>query len=219
MEPRLFYDEVADSWYNIRHWSLFQDELEELSKEWDEGKLLNIGCAHGSDFLPFDKQKFDLYGLDISMELLQKAKDYSSKFNFSPKLITGDMKGLPFKDKTFDHVICVASLHHLLEKEQRIQALKEIKRVLKPNKEAFITVWNKRQKDFITGDKIIEKTWDYKGKELKRKYYLYTYKELKKDLKEAGFEVLKLKPEKSYRIPLIKEFSENILALVKNEEK
>lgn len=211
----MFYDEVADSWYNIRHWSLFQDELEELNEGWNGGKLLNIGCAHGADFLPFDRDKFDLYGLDVSTELLNKAEDYSSKFNFSPKLITGDMKTLPFEDEAFDHVICIASLHHLLEKEQRTQALKEMKRVLKQNGEAFITVWNKRQKEFIAEDKVIEKSWDYKGKELKRNYYLYTYKELKKDLKEAGFEVLELKPEKSYSIPLIKEFSKNILALVK----
>lgn len=210
----MFYDEVADSWYNIRHWSLFGDELEELSEMWEGGRLLNIGCAHGSDFLPFDKQRFDLHGLDVSTELLKKAKDYSSKFNISPKLTAGDMRKLPFKEDSFDHVICVASLHHLLEREERIQALREIKRVLKEGQQAFITVWNKRQKKFIMKDKTIEKTWDYKGKELMRKYYLYTYRELREDLSEAGFEVVELYPEKSYRFPF-KLFSKNILAVVR----
>ena len=212
----MFYDEVADSWYNIRHWSLFQDELKELSKKWENGKILNIGCAHGSDFLPFDKESFDLYGLDVSIELLKKAKEYASKFNFQPKLTAGNMKNLPFGDESFDHVICIASLHHVLNKEERLQSLEEMKRVLKPEGEVFITVWNKRQKEFFLRDKTIEKSWDYKGKELKREYYLYTYNELKKDLKRVGFEVLELRPEKSYSFP-VKQFSKNILALGKKQ--
>jgi len=211
----MFYDKVADSWYNIRHWSLFQEELEELSERWKRGKLLNIGCAHGSDFLPLDRDKFDLYGLDVSTELLGKALDYSSKFNFQPKLIAGDMRDLPFGENSFDHIISIASLHHLIEKNERIEALEEIKRVLRPEGEAFITVWNKKQREFMFEDKTIEKTWNYKGRELKREYYLYTYIELEKDLEEAGLEVLELKPEKSYKVPFIKDFSKNILALVK----
>lgn len=215
MEPRMFYDKVADSWYNIRHWSLFQEELEELSERWIRGKLLNIGCAHGSDFLPLNRNKFDLYGLDVSIELLEKALDYSSKFNFQPKLIAGDMRDLPFRENSFDHIISIASLHHLIEKNERIEALEEIRRVLKPEGEAFITVWNKKQREFMFEDKIIEKTWNYKGRELEREYYLYTYRELEKDLEKAGLEVLEVKPEKSYKVPFIKDFSKNILALVK----
>ncbi|MFP4115756.1 MAG: class I SAM-dependent methyltransferase [Candidatus Aenigmatarchaeota archaeon] len=214
MEPRVFYDEVADSWYNIRHWSMFQDELEELDERWEGGKLLNLGCAHGSDFLPFDREKFEMYGADISTELLKKAKDYSSKFNFEPKLVTCDMKNLPFQEGTFDYVVCVASLHHLLNKEERLQALEEMRKVLKPGSEAFLTVWNKRQREFLLKDKIIEREWNYKGKKLTRKYYLYTYSELREDLEKAGFEVVDLYPEDSYSFPL-KEFSKNILAFVK----
>ncbi len=213
MEPRAFYDEVADSWYNVRHWSLFQEELGELNESWSGGKLLNIGCAHGSDFLPFDNERFEFYGLDISGKLLEKAKEYSTKFGLAPRLVVGDMRNLPFRQKSMDYVICIASLHHLLEKKERIKALGEIRRVLKTDGEALITVWNKRQKRFFFGNKIIEKKWDYKGRELSRKYYLYTYRGLKKEIKKAGFGSVELRPENSHRIP-VKGFSENILATV-----
>ncbi len=213
MKPRNFYDEIADSWYNIRHWSLFQEELENLSERWDGGRLLNIGCAHGSDFLPMDGEKFQFYGLDVSKELLEKAKDYSSKFDFEPGLVTGDMKNLPFQRESMDYVICIASLHHLLEEKQRLRALEEIMRVLKKGGEAFITVWNRWHPKFILKDKTIERIWNYKGRKLTRKYYLYTYPELKRNLEDAGFKVIRLYPEKKHRLP-IKYLSENILANV-----
>ncbi len=212
----MFYDEVADSWYNIRHWSIFQEELEEVGERWEGGKLLNIGCAHGSDFLPLDRKKFDMYGLDVSTNLLSKAKEFSSKFNFSPNLITGDMRNLPFKENAFDNLICIASLHHLLKREDRIQALKEMKRIMKRGAEVLITVWNKRQREFIHRNKTIEKTWNYKGRELKRSYYLYTYREIEGDVKKVGLEVVDIFPEKSYRVPLINEFSKNIIVLARN---
>lgn len=214
MEPREFYDEIAESWYNIRHWTLFREELEELDERWNGGKLLNLGCAHGADFLPFDEERFEFYGTDISLKLLRNAEKYAKKFEVNFNLFLSDMRKLPLGENKFDYVICVASLHHLLSKEERLDALEEMKKVLKEGGEAFLTVWNKWNPSFLFKNKIMEKSWDFKGRELKRKYYLYTYPELKEDLKNAGFKVLWTKPEKSYSFPL-KYFSENILTLAR----
>ena len=46
------YDEIAESWYGLRHWTRFRQELEEVAARWETGTLLNVGCAHGPDFLP-----------------------------------------------------------------------------------------------------------------------------------------------------------------------
>ncbi|MFB6217343.1 MAG: class I SAM-dependent methyltransferase [Candidatus Aenigmatarchaeota archaeon] len=213
METREFYDRIHDSWYNIRHWTLFKKELKELNERWDGGKLLNVGCAHGADFAPFD-EKFEMYGIDVSTKLLRMGQKFSEKLDSRPYLTTADMTHLPFKDNTFDNVICIASLHHLLEEEKRKGALKQIKRVLKDGNEAFITVWNKWQPQFIFKGKTIKKEWDYKGKTLERDYYLYTYPEFKKELEKTDFNVVKIGPESSYDFPL-KYFSKNITALVK----
>ena len=64
------FDQIAPGWYSFRHWSIFRSELEALAQRWEVGKLLNLGCAHGPDFLPFAKS-FELYGVDLSAEMLR----------------------------------------------------------------------------------------------------------------------------------------------------
>jgi len=55
--------------------------------------------------------------------------------------------------------------------------------------------------------------WRQKGKTLYRYYYLFSYAELEKLVKRAGFQVIKSFPESSYRFP-VKLFSRNICLLL-----
>jgi len=206
------FDRIAPSWYNFRHWSIFQTELEALAHRWQKGRLLNVGCAHGPDFLPF-KDGFELYGVDFSAEMLKFAEKYAKKFGFTVKLALADVRRLPYPDEGFDWAVSVATYHHLVGGEHQ-EALKELKRVLKPGGEAFITVWNRWQPRFWFKPKEVEVPWRQKGKTLYRRYYLFSYAELERLAKEAGFEVLKSFPESAYRFPL-KAFSKNICLLVK----
>ncbi len=207
------FNQIAPGWYNFRHWSIFRSELEALARRWQKGRLLNVGCAHGPDFLPFT-QGFDLYGVDFSAEMLKFARKYSQKFNFAVNLLLADVSHLPYPDETFDWAISVATYHHVLGKQQRQEALNELRRVLRPGGEAFVTVWNRWQPRFWFSRKEISVPWRTKGKTLYRYYYLVSFTELEKLLKKAGFEVLKSFPENSYRFP-IKLFSRNICLLVK----
>ena len=207
------FNQIAPSWYNFRHWSIVRSELEVLAARWREGKLLNIGCAHGPDFLPF-RRGFDLYGVDFSREMLKFARKYSQKFNLTVDLSLADVSQLPYSDETFDWVISVATYHHVKGKEERQAALNELRRVLRPGGEAFITVWNHWQPRFWFKPQQVTVPWRQKGKTLQRYYYLFSYSELEKLVKRAGFEVLKSFPESSYHFP-IKFFSRNICLLVR----
>jgi len=207
------FDQIAPSWYNFRHWSIFRKELEALAQRWRGGRLLNIGCAHGPDFLPF-RQDFELYGVDFSTEMLKFARRYAAKFNFSVSLSVADVRHLPYPDETFSRAISVATYHHIKGKEERLKSLQELRRVLKSGGEAFITVWNRWQPRFWFRRKEITVPWRRKDKTLYRYYYLFSYHELEKLAKKAGFEVLKSSPESAYRCP-IKFFSRNICLLVR----
>jgi len=210
---RDIFDQIAPSWYNFRHWSIFRSELEMLVRWWQKGSLLNIGCAHGPDFLPF-KQHFALYGVDFSSQMLRFARKYSQKFDFAVNLSVADVSHLPFSDGVFDWAISVATYHHIKGRKERQAALNELRRVLKPGGEAFITVWNRWQPRFWFSGKEAAVPWRTRGKTLYRYYHLFSYPELERLVKKAGFRILKSFPESSYRFP-IKLFSRNICLLLK----
>ena len=210
---REVFDQIAESWYRIRHWPLLREELEEMVARWQSGKLLNMGCAHGPDFLPFS-QGFELCGVDSSSAMLKQALRYSAKLKLYVNLIAADALLLPFPDNTFDWVISVATYHHIKGSEERVKAFVELKRVLKPQGEAFLTVWNYGQSRFWLKSKEQQVPWRLKEETVYRYYHLFSYGELKKLLVKTGWEIITMSPEKSYHLP-IRNFSRNICVLVK----
>lgn len=208
---RDIFDQIAPGWYNFRHRSIFRDELETLARRWQKGNLLNIGCAHGPDFLPF-RQNFNLFGVDFSSRVLEYALKYSQKFDFPVTLVNADVSRLPFADDTFDWAISVATYHHVRGRQEQQIAFNELRRVLKPGGEAFITVWNRWQPRFWLRGKEVEVPWRQKRKTLYRYYYLFSYPELVKLARRANLQVLKSFPETSCFA--LRFFSRNICLLV-----
>lgn len=207
------FDRIAPGWYHRRHRSIFLEELGALARRWRGGRLLNIGCGHGADFVPF-RERFELHGLDISGRMLALAVKYASKYGFTPALVQGDASCLPYGDAVFDWAIAVATYHHIQPPEARLAALAELRRVLKPGGEAFITVWNRGQPRFWFKGRDTLVPWRTGGETLRRYYHLFTYRELEGLAKRAGLEVRESHPERRYRLP-VKFFSRNICLLVR----
>jgi tRNA (uracil-5-)-methyltransferase TRM9 len=210
---RLDWDTLAEGWYRTHHWTRFRAELEAQASRWKGGYLLNVGCGHGADFLPFGSG-FRLAGLDFSNQMLVQSRRYGNKFKRMFDLVAGDASSLPFRDGVFDHAIAVAVIHHLRTPELRERAFREIRRVLKPGGEAFITVWNRGQPRFWFAGREAEVAWRSKPRQVRRYHYLYTYRSLRLDLEAAAFEVVSMRPESSWRHwPAF--FSRNICAVVR----
>jgi tRNA (uracil-5-)-methyltransferase TRM9 len=213
---REIFDSIAPGWYNFRHRTIFRTELETMAERWQQGSLLNAGCGHGPDFLPFIR-KFDLYGVDFSIEMLRLARRYALKFDFPANLFLADVRSLPFAGETFDWAISIATYHHIRGRENRLAALNELKRVMKPGGEAFITVWNHWQPRFWLTSSEAAVPWRARDVTLYRYYHLFSYPEMERLVKRAGFEILKSFPENSYRLP-VKFFSRNICLLVRKSD-
>jgi tRNA (uracil-5-)-methyltransferase TRM9 len=207
------FDQIAESWYRIRHWPLLRDELDALAARWESGKLLNIGCAHGADFLPFG-QRFKLWGVDSSGAMLGQGLRYSVKHKLYVHLVLADALSLPFIDDSFDWAISVATYHHVRGRKEREKAFEELRRVLKPKGEAFVTVWNQGQPRFWFKSKEQRVPWRLKENTVHRYYHLFSYGELRKLLIKTGWEIVTVSPENSYHFP-IRNFSRNICVLIR----
>jgi len=210
------FDKIAPGWYNFRHRTIFKAELENLAARWQAGRLLNVGCAHGPDFPPFAKG-FELYGIDLSPSMVELAKKYAAKYSLNVNLKQADARKIPYPYEYFDFAIAVASYHHIEGEGERLKALVELKRVLKPGAEAFITVWNKWQTRFWFKGKDTLVPWKNKDEILNRYYHLFSYRELEKLARKAGFKIIRSFPESRYKLP-VKHFSRNVCLLVKKPD-
>ena len=115
--------------------------------------------------------------------MLNHAKSKFKKLNLKSKFQVANMIDLPFKDNSFDYLICIASFHHLNKIDQQ-KTLLEFKRILKPNGKIYITTWNKLQLKFLFKNKEVFIPWKIKDQSHQRYYYLFNYFELKKLLKK-----------------------------------
>ncbi|KTB48576.1 Methyltransferase domain [Dehalogenimonas alkenigignens] len=210
------FDKIAAGWYGSRHHTIFKTELDELACRWQGGRLINIGCGHGADFLPF-RDLFELFGIDESSEMLKFAAKYAKKYSFKAELKQADMRALPYPEAYFDNAIAVASLHHIEGREEQLRALREIRRVMKPEAEAFITVWNACQPRFWLRRRDTYIPWRSGFEIAQRFYHLFTYGEIEKLVKSAGFIIIKSGPEARYGLP-VKHFSRNICLVIKRAD-
>lgn len=190
------WDGIAEQWHHFRQ-KPFSDivvEIENMTKNFRDGKILEIGCGNCRNLLDFAKADFDCYGIDFSSEMLKYAKEYCKKHKIKVKLKKARAEKLPFKKEYFDYILCIATLHHLNKKEQE-KSVKEMNRVLKHGGLAFITVWNKFPLSLFVKEKY--ENWTRKGKPHHRYYYLFTVWELKKLIRKYGFKIIKTRVGKN----------------------
>jgi ubiquinone/menaquinone biosynthesis C-methylase UbiE len=106
-------------------------------------KLFEAGCGNGKNMLIRPTQ---FTGIDSSDELVKICVDRGLNVQ------VGDICDCPFEDKSFDHSICIAVLHHLSTPIRRLAALKELRRVTKHS--VLIEVWSYEHYQFRPKDKV-----------------------------------------------------------------
>jgi SAM-dependent methyltransferase len=129
------------------------------------------------------KEGATVYGIDISPFITRQA---FLSFNHSenrPRMMTADIRKLPYKDNTFDYIYSMGTVEHFPETEKAIQ---ELYRVLKQGGTAIIGVPNKH--DLFLRPLLVF---------VMQKLRLYSFgyeksfskKELRRMLEKANFEV------------------------------
>ena len=87
------------------------------------GRYLDLACGTGNYTVALANHQIRLYGMDQSSQMLHVARQKDD----SVAWCIGDAGTLPFRDESFDGVICVLAIHHF-SKLQLVFA--EVARVL-----------------------------------------------------------------------------------------
>ncbi|MFD1777420.1 class I SAM-dependent methyltransferase [Fredinandcohnia salidurans] len=93
----------------------------------DKAHILDAGCGDGYGSFILSERGFQVVGVDISAEMIEKANKRSQSENLS--FTQGDLTGLPFEDETFSGIMAINSIEWT---EIPLQAVNEIRRVTKP---------------------------------------------------------------------------------------
>jgi len=110
---------------------MYQHRIELCLGELRGGEnILEIGFGSGVSFLSINKLYQNICGLDLSANV-QLISDFFKSKNIDTQLQNGNVLRMPYADSSFDSVLLISILEHLLPCDQ-ISAFKEIRRVLKP---------------------------------------------------------------------------------------
>jgi len=144
-KTRRAYDKVGggyDSWY----WAKSARELRERLRKKVIGavrenapskkpSILDVGC--GTGYLVGDLRKLGSYlGVDFAPEMIRVCKTRFPKERFK----IGDAEDLPFKENSFDLLVCFWTFHHFTNPEK---VMDEFRRVLKPGGKVIIATFRK----------------------------------------------------------------------------
>jgi ubiquinone/menaquinone biosynthesis C-methylase UbiE len=140
-------------------------ELVRLEAGFFKGKLndelLEIGFGSGCNSLHLAKMGYKLTCVDIakSAKLVTKKKlenSNISKKNYKFKILNHNYTKLPFKDSSFDFIVCMSVLS-LLGSKKKIQfLLNELNRVLKENGKIILDI-NDHNSEFSKNKKKVSK--------------------------------------------------------------
>jgi ubiquinone/menaquinone biosynthesis C-methylase UbiE len=128
MPPRVDYDKIAptfDARFTLGLYDGVLAVLRSLVRTKRPQFVLEAGCGTGywlsalRDIVP------RIYGIDHSLEMLRKASDR----NLSGIILQATAGALPFRDCTFDLILCVNAIHHFEEIDDFVM---EARRLLGP---------------------------------------------------------------------------------------
>lgn len=161
----IYTDEYRSNWYPmdgiVRFTARYLKRrigIDRYEIKKDVKKILDVGCGNGNHVHFFAKQGFEVYGIDISEEAINIAKDWMKKEGLTANLRAIDAEKLPFEDKFFDVIISHGVLDHISFSKAK-KTMDEIKRVLKPNGYAFITLRSTEDCEFGRGEKTEKNTY------------------------------------------------------------
>lgn len=126
----------------LRYRQHYIEKMIEKLKLSEGAKILDVGCGPGELIANLLNRGYDLWGIDISRKMIEKATHTVSEKTLSGwnQGFVGDVEKLTFTDNFFDVVVAAGVIEYQNDDQK---SLAEINRVLKINGSVIINVTNK----------------------------------------------------------------------------
>ncbi|KAJ3268690.1 tRNA methyltransferase, has a role in tRNA modification [Terramyces sp. JEL0728] len=178
------YEEIAEHFSSTRYkpWPVVEEFL--LSQPL--GAIgADVGCGNGK-YIHVNPNVF-ISGSDRSSNLIKIV----SEKGFEGLVCDG--LSLSYRSNAFDFAISIAVIHHFSTAERRLEAIREILRILKSGGSCLIFVWALEQeknskRKFETQDEMV--SWTKKDVVYHRYYHLFKAGELDELVKDLPCEIL-----------------------------
>lgn len=181
----------------------FLTTLNAIDRYFPTGKVCDIGCGPGKYSIELLKKGFQVTLFDLSQEELNYAKaEIQNSGLIADDYVCGNAVDLSvFGDESFDAVLLMGPMYHLIKSDDRRQCLKEVKRILKSDGIALIAYINswgvvraliEEELDFFANLEEVERMLNgtgYSADENWTELYLSNPKLMKEELGRAGFKI------------------------------
>jgi SAM-dependent methyltransferase len=149
IDPATYYDSFGeDEWERLERSPKarfeFENTIAYLSEYLpDEGRVLDAGGAAGRYAIWLAERGYDVTLTDVSETQLDIAREKVAEHDVGDRVRVeyGDLRDLPFEDGTFDAVLALGGpLSHVIDPEEREEAVRELHRVAIPGAPAVVSV-------------------------------------------------------------------------------
>jgi len=163
-------------------------------------RIVDVGCGNGRHARTLAAAGHSIVAVDFARNLLLIGRRGSRGRIWGQHIgwVQGEATALPLRDRSMDAALCVAVLHHLPSVDERVRALRELRRVLAPGGRVFMSAWAMDQPRFrkavdarrdlppdVQGD--VEVPWTMPdGVVIPRYYHLFQEGELERLIIESG---------------------------------
>lgn len=198
-QARHTWEAIAASFAATRNrpWRPVVEFLENLGRG---TRLLDAGAGNGRHAREAFERGLRPVALDLSRGLLERGLEMTPQLGS----VQGLLERLPFKDASFEAALAVATLHHVRGRIHRLEAWRELRRVVRPGTPLLASVWALDQPRFEPleafpsppprpgmpterGDVLLR--WTQHGLSETRFVHLFRAPELRKELEAAGWQV------------------------------
>ena len=178
------YQDIAEHFdiTRVNKWTWVEEYLNKLKLN---SLVLDLGCGNGRNM---NHSNIKFIGVDNCDKFVRICNEKGLN------VINSNMTKINLENEKVDAIICIAAFHHLSTPENRIDALREMKRLVKPNGKILLSVWSinqplkTRRKFNNYGNNIV--LWNSYGKIYERYYYIFKVDEIKNLFRLVGLSLV-----------------------------